>query len=549
MDGFVTKRAEFRESEAKLQVVAECMSEGLIIFDENGTVLFHNPESSRILGFPPEQDGFYRSDELSVEWQGWDEDGVLLPFDRWPIGRVLKGERIHNQFLHAERTDKGVIFDARYNGSPIYGESGEFLLGFITMRDVGEEVRSQRELASAHDLLRGVTDTIPGLLFAKDREGRMILVNQLAEEAIGKTRSELIGRTDAEIVDDAVQAEAFMANDRRIMNAGIAEQVEETLTLPNGTVATWLSTKAPVRNADGAVTGLVGMAVDITARKAADAELLTLNDRLVRQSAQLTDANEQLKEALAQSVRAADELRLVTHELLHMSRRAAMGDMAATIAHEINQPLGAISNYLSGSLRLLKNEGFEGPALQAIGRANDQCLRMSEIIQRVRSFVSGGDSDRRAESISVLVDEACELALLGARNNSITVLVEHADADMVVLVSRVEIQQVIVNLVRNAMEAMNGAKAATLQLTTSHGPGTILMVSISDNGPGISSAVCERLFEPFVTTKGIHGMGIGLSVSRTIIEDHGGKIWADNNAERGATFRFTLPQVNEEVME
>ena len=290
--------AALREGEAKFRSVVESLSEGLMIFDRHGTVLFHNPASARIHGIEREADGLFRRDELPVNWRGWDEDGVLLPFEGWPVARVLRGERFQNQYLHAERIGTGMTFDAVYNGSPIYAATGEFLLGFITLRDVRDDIQAQRELAHVHDLLRGFTDAVPGVIFAKDRDGRMLFANDGAAKLIGKERSQFIGKTDVEFLDDTAQAEAVMANDRRVMNTGVAEQVEERVGLANGAAAIWLSTKAPLRDPEGRITGVIGLSVDISARKATEAELLLLNDRLEKQAAELTAANGRLNEAL-----------------------------------------------------------------------------------------------------------------------------------------------------------------------------------------------------------------------------------------------------------
>lgn len=288
-----------RASEAKFQSVVENMSEGLGMFAEDGTVLFLNPAADTLLGHERDADGNLRQD-LSAQWQVFDIDGSLVPFESWPIARVLRGERFQNQFVHAERADQAVTFDAIYNGAPIYGPDGKFLLGFVTLRDVRKEVHAQRDLARAHDLLRGFTDAVPGVIYAKDGDGRMLFANDGTAKLIGKPRSEFIGKTDAEFLEDKGQAETVMANDRRIMENGIAEQVEEPVSLPDGTATIWLSTKVPLQNSEGLVTGLIGLSVDISARKATEAELMTLNDRLERQAGELTATNEKLNEALTQ---------------------------------------------------------------------------------------------------------------------------------------------------------------------------------------------------------------------------------------------------------
>jgi two-component system sensor kinase FixL len=137
--------------------------------------------------------------------------------------------------------------------------------------------------------------------------------------------------------------------------------------------------------------------------------------------------------------------------------------------------------------------------------------------------------------------------LLGSRESGVTTEIVHGEADLAVLCDRVQIEQVIVNLVRNAMDAMGDAEGSALRIATGHSIDGMAMLSISDNGPGINTEVAGRVFEPFVSTKGVKGMGIGLSICRTIIENHGGKIWVDANAGRGATFHFTLPTHTREV--
>ena len=536
-------------AETKFRVVAECMTEGLMILGRDGNVMFHNPAFRRLFGIEQQENAVFRGDEMASNWQCFDNDGLSVSFQDWPITRLLRGERVENQYLHAKRTGTELTVDAVYNGTPIYDDSGEFLLGFVTLRDVGEKIRSQSKMASTDELLRIVIEAVPAAIYVKDIEGRMVLANDRVTEIIGKPRSEFIGRTDAEFLDDAGQAEAIIENDRRILSTGISEQIEEAVDFPDGTPAIWLSTKSPVRDAKGTITNLVGISVEITARKAAETELMMLNEQLVRQTAKLGAANDLLKGVLAQRARDVKELRLATNELLHMSRRVAMGDLASTIAHEITQPLAAVSMYLSGSVRMLKKDGIEGPALEALENANVQCLRAGEIIRRVSFFVSSRPSQRRAEQISVIVDDACNLALLGVPNEVVTLLVEHADPDLAVIADRLEIEQVVLNLIRNAIDAMNTANGSTIKVSTGHGAHGMVIITICDNGLGLSPDVQDHLFEPFFSTKGIKGMGVGLPVCRTIIESHGGKIWAENSAGSGAMFHFTLRQTKQESVE
>jgi two-component system sensor kinase FixL len=240
--------------------------------------------------------------------------------------------------------------------------------------------------------------------------------------------------------------------------------------------------------------------------------------------------------------RQATETRLqeLQSELVHMSRLSAMGEMASALAHELNQPLSAIANYLSGARRLLERAGVNEPrAGDALEKAADQALRAGEIIRRLRDFLSRGEGERRVESLPKLVQEACALALVGAKEYGVRVRYAlPADVDSV-LVDRVQIQQVILNLVRNAIDAMSDHTRRELAITTETAEDGMAMVSVADTGPGVDKAAAARLFQPFVTTKA-SGMGVGLSISRTIVEAHGGRIWTEPNPGGGAIFRFTL---------
>jgi two-component system sensor kinase FixL len=241
--------------------------------------------------------------------------------------------------------------------------------------------------------------------------------------------------------------------------------------------------------------------------------------------------------------RQAVELQLRTHsELAHISRLTAMGGMAAALAHELNQPLAAISNYLKGGQRFLEVENPHSRALHSMVKAAEQSLRAGDIIRRLRDFIGRGDGDRAVESLRTLVEEASSLGLVGARERGIISRARWTAAADAVLVDKVQVQQVLFNLVRNAIQAMEGCEVRELSLVTSIGANGMAMVSVADTGPGISPQVASRLFQPFVTTKGIDGMGVGLSICRSIVEAHGGRIWAEANVPTGTIFHFTLPR-------
>jgi two-component system sensor kinase FixL len=232
-------------------------------------------------------------------------------------------------------------------------------------------------------------------------------------------------------------------------------------------------------------------------------------------------------------------------ELVHISRLTAMGEMASTLAHELNQPLSAISNYLKGSRNLLEDRSDENSTTirNALDKAADQAMRAGQIIRRLRDFVSRGETERRAESIGKLVEEASALALVGVKDRGIHVRFEFDPSVDQVLADRVQIQQVLLNLIRNAMDAMETSEVRDLTIAITRTDKGLVRVSVIDTGSGIAPEVAKQLFQPFVTTKR-DGMGVGLSISRTIVEAHCGQIWVEQNPLGGTIFHFTLPIVD-----
>jgi two-component system sensor kinase FixL len=221
--------------------------------------------------------------------------------------------------------------------------------------------------------------------------------------------------------------------------------------------------------------------------------------------------------------------------------------MASALAHELNQPLSAIANYMKGSRRMLEGGTDDRSALlrDAMDKAAEQALRAGQIIRRLRDFVARGESERRVESVKKLVEEASALALVGAKDQGVRVRFQFDPSVDLVLADKVQIQQVLLNLLRNAVEAMEGSPTRELLISTASDKDGMIAISVTDTGPGIAPEMTSQLFQPFVTNKR-HGMGVGLSISRTIVEAHGGQIEVEPNPVGGTIFRFTLRAVTQE---
>ncbi len=249
---------------------------------------------------------------------------------------------------------------------------------------------------------------------------------------------------------------------------------------------------------------------------------------------------------LTERQRTEGRLQELQTELVHISRLTAMGEMASALAHELNQPLSAIANYMKGSRRLLEDRTDDDSSVirDAMEKAAEQSLRAGQIIRRLRDFVARGETERRIESVKKLVEEASALALVGAKEHGVRVKFQIDAARDLVLVDKVQIQQVLLNLIRNAIEAMAESPRREL-LIASRPDGEMVEIFVADSGPGIAPEIADQLFQPFVTTKRL-GMGVGLSISRSIVESHGGQIVVEPNKGGGTVFRFTMPGVSSE---
>jgi two-component system sensor kinase FixL len=234
------------------------------------------------------------------------------------------------------------------------------------------------------------------------------------------------------------------------------------------------------------------------------------------------------------------QLHEVQADLIHVSRLTAMGDLASALAHELNQPLTAINNYVLSAQRLLRGDAEQQERVVGIlTKAAEQAMRAGEIIRHLRNFIQRHEPEREPLDINKVIDEATALAFIGMKEKNIEVEFQRSVEVPPVTIDKIQIQQVIVNLIRNGVDAMDGMKRRKLTLATMADAEQV-RISIADTGCGVSPEVSDRLFQPFVTTKA-EGMGVGLSISRTIVESHGGMLWFESNADAGTTFHLTLP--------
>jgi two-component system, LuxR family, sensor kinase FixL len=436
-------------------------------------------------------------------------------------------ERERTEQAIAQSIETGCGFDVQYRvngrsqshqwvrarGSIVKGEQGEpgHLSGIVI--DIDEQKQIEEALRTRESHLHSILETIPDAMIVIDGDGIMQFFSSAAERQFGYTEHEAIGRNVSILMPnpDRSRHDEYLARyrftrERHIIGIGriVTGQRKDGTTFPmHLSIGEMQSGGAPY---------FTGFVRDLTEHQQTQARLQELQS-----------------------------------ELVHVSRLTAMGEMASALAHELNQPLAAISNYMNGSRRLLaaSSDPNRSKIEGALDRAAEQAIRAGQIIRRLRDFVARGESEKRVESLSKLIEEAGALGLTGAREQGVQLRFSLDPKHDQILVDRVQIQQVLVNLFRNALEAMADSSRRELTASNALVADDMIEIAVSDTGPGFGEDVAQSLFQTFFTTKET-GMGVGLSISRSIIEAHGGRMWAETNAAGGATFRFTLPTASSE---
>ncbi|HVV61356.1 MAG TPA: PAS domain S-box protein [Pseudolabrys sp.] len=389
-------------------------------------------------------------------------------------------------------------------------------LGERLLRTRNARVIAMQDLQFREAHLRSILDTIPDAMIVIDPQGIVQSFSAAAQRLFGYARDEVIGKNVKMLMPqpyrdnhDGYLKRYAETGERRIIGVGrvVVGQRKSGATFPMELAV------GEMRSLDRVF--FTGFVRDLTERQDTEARLQELQS-----------------------------------ELVHISRLTAMGEMASALAHELNQPLSAISNYLRGSGRLL--EGRADPeskmVIDALEKASEQSLRAGQIIRRLRDFVSRGETERRVESVTKMVEEASALALVGAKEYGVHVSIKLDPIVDRVMADKVQIQQVLINLIRNAVEAMADSPIRELIIQSRPSKDGMALIAVSDSGSGISAENAAQLFQPFFTTKP-QGMGVGLSICRTIVEAHGGQISMEQNRSGGTTFSFTLQGISEEDLD
>jgi two-component system sensor kinase FixL len=503
-------------SDRRFRLIVEAAPNAMVMVDGEGLIVLVNAKTEQVFGYPRAELLERPVEMLVPDRFRRRHPGLRASFFKNPAARPMGAGRD----LYG-RKQNGSEFPIEIGLNPIDTDEGTMVLSAIidiTERKAAESTLRESEHRSRS--LAAIVESSDDAIVSNDLDGVVTSWNKSAERIFGYTADEMIGQSILRLAAPG-HGDEMIEILNQIRGGERVDHYETKRQRRDGSTVYVSLTVSPIYDVANKLIGASKVARDITASTLA--------------SAALRDSQARLQE--------------LNSELLHVSRLSAMGEMASALAHELNQPLAAISNYMKGSCRLLAASPDPNAAKieAALDKAAEQAIRAGQIIRRLRDFVARAESERSVESVARLIDEASALGLIGARERGVSLRFDLDPAIDLVFVDRVQIQQVLVNLFRNAAEAM--AEAAKREITVSNArvAGNMIEIVVSDTGVGLTETVLSHLFKPFYTTKET-GMGVGLSISRSIIEAHGGRMHAERNKTVGAIFRLTLPAAPREAL-
>jgi PAS domain S-box-containing protein len=496
-----TLQGELEERKAKIRRLFDANIIGIFLWDVEGRILEANDAFLRIIQYDREDLAAGRVRWADLTPPEWRDDTVRRVTEVMSTGSAQPREK---EYFRKDGGRVPVLI-----GGAAVGEEPQQGIAFVV--DLSERKRAEQELRASEARFRTFVDHATDALMLHREDGTIVDVNRQACESLGYSRDELIGMSPLDIDPDADKA--LMKRIRARLDAAEIVSFESRHRRKDGSL---FPVEIRVREfRQGGQRFGLSLIRDITERKGAEAEA-------------------------REGERRYREMQM---ELAHANRVATMGQLTASIAHEVKQPIAATVSNAQAALRWL---GRHPPHLEEVRQALAHIVqdgkRAGDVVGRIRDLIKKAPPREDRLDINEAAREVIELTRGEAAKNGVQVRTQLADGLPLIQGDRVQLQQVMLNLIINAMEAMRGVGDGPRELLISTGTSDIgdVRVAVRDSGPGLTPAALERLFEPFYTTKP-GGLGLGLSICRSIIEAHGGRLWASANVPRGAIFQFTLP--------
>lgn len=457
--------------------------------------------------------------KAAARLSGWTEEEVLgQSFSRfYPPDAILAGKPAADlAMVRRDERFEDESWRVRKDGSEFLAhmtivalhDDGGRVNGFgVIVRDITDQRAAEAVLKARADHLRSILATIPDAMVVIDEGGAILSFSAAAERLFGYEEAEVIG-----------------SNVNRLMPQPYRDQHDAYID-------------RYLRTGEKRIIGSNRVVIGARCDGSTFPMSLTIGETVSEGRRMFTGFVRDLTEHRITQAR-VDALQ---SQLIHMARVGAMGAMASTLAHELTQPLTAVVNYAQGVRDLIDDlEEADIPDIrEALDDAVLQALRAGQIVRRLRDFVARGEVEKTVENLPVLIASACDFSLMDARDRGVTVRFDLDPEASPVLADRIQIEQVLINLVRNAMEAMADVSQRHLAISSRRDEPGFVRVTVSDTGPGIDSDMVDEVFRAFASTKA-EGMGLGLSICRTIIEANGGRIWVEAGKEGGSAFHFTL---------
>jgi two-component system sensor kinase FixL len=498
----VRAETDLRASEQRLLLAAEANQVGVIDWDMTTGGLLWSPGSQQRLGLPPGSMADF--DAWQAEVHPDDVAEIMASIDR---ASAEKLDRIAFQFRFLASDDGPRTIEG--TSRCIYDENGVMVRVVSSLIDVTKRDARESELR-----LQSIIETVPDATIVIDARGTIRSFSRAAEAMFGFPARVTIGENVKMLMPDAI-ATGHDASIAQYFATGERKVIGKTRELT-------------ARRADGSYFPIE----------------LNVGEAKIGNEVIFTGIIRDVTDRLSSEKRLSD----LNSELAHVSRQSAMSELAADLAHELNQPLSATANFLAAA-RMLIAQGETGERVaELLQMGEEQTLRSGEIIRRLRDFLTKREVEMRSESLSDVVRGAVDLVLFGVAQSDVSLTYDLDPKADAILVDRIQVQQVLVNLLRNSIEILRSLPAEhskEIVIGSRPAPDGMVEIALSDNGPGIPAELTDFLYERFATTKKGSAMGIGLSISRRIVESHGGTIAAGNGPDGGAVFRFTLPAMEE----